>query len=229
MQSIGEIGPIKTDLFHVQGIAMATGTIFVTSVSKADSSAFLWKIDRKTLNVVAKKNITENIMFHPSGLQYDGKYLWVAVAVYSKNSKAEVLKIDASSLKIIKKFKVPDHIGLVASDGRGKIYGGNWDAEKFYVWDEKGKLLETHGNPTKHGYQDCKLTGSELACSGGGYVDIIDTETWKVAQCFIPGDTRGGNDLTREGADLAGGTFYFLPDDGAGTSIYIAKPAVPAK
>jgi hypothetical protein len=222
--SAGTIGPIKADLFHVQGIALATDTIFITSVSKKDSAALLWKIDRATLDVIAVKNLAEYFMFHPSGLQFDGEWLWLAIAAYSENSSAKVLKVDPATLKVKSSFKVADHIGLVISDGRGTVIGANWDAKKFYFWNEKGKLSKTLDNPTAHGYQDCKLRGPQLVCSGGGFVDFINLETWEVEKSFSPGTTPGGNDYTREGMDFTGGKFYFDPDDGAGTFIYTLDP-----
>jgi len=163
-------------------------------------------------------------MIHPSGLQFDGKYLWLAIAVYSKNSSAKVLKVDPKTLRPIMRFSVKDHIGLVAADGDGIVYGANWDAKLFYLWDENGKFIEKRPNPTSHAYQDCKVWNKYLICSGGGYVDFIQRDNWKVERTFAMPKAPSGNNVTGEGMDFYGGKFYFLPDDGAGKYIYIFKP-----
>jgi hypothetical protein len=220
----GTLGPIPDDLSHVQGVSLTNDAVFVTSVDKNAGAALLWKIDRKTFKTIKSANLTEMFMIHPSGLQFDGKYLWLAIAVYSKDSKAKVLKIDPDTLKPLKKFTVADHIGLVASNGDGIVYGANWDAETFFIWKENGALIEKKPNPTTHGYQDCKVENEYLVCSGGGAVDFINRETWKVERSFEAPALPNGNFATREGMDFADGSFYFLPDDGAGTNIYIFKP-----
>ncbi|MFA6450107.1 MAG: DUF6454 family protein [bacterium] len=220
----GTIGPIPDDLFHVQGITFSTDSIFITSVDKNTTSGLLWKIDRRTFKTVKTRNLSENFMYHASGLQFDGKFLWVAIAVYAKETASKVLKIDPVTLKTIKKFPVADHIGIVATDGGGILYGGNWDAKIFYQWKEDGSLIEKRPNPTDHGYQDCKVWNVFLACSGNRAVDFIRLDTWQVARTFGLPVLPNGNDATREGMALIDGKFYFLPDDGAGTNIYVFEP-----
>jgi hypothetical protein len=217
----GTLGPFADNMFHVQGLVVATDSIFITSVDSKTASAFLWKYDRGTFGKVKVRNIADNFMFHPSGFQYDGKYLWIAIAVYSEGSSAKVLKIDPETLRPIAKFTAPDHIGLVATNGDGIVYGGNWDAKKFYIWKENGKLIETRLNPTSHGYQDCKVSGEYLVCSGSGAVDFIHRDTWKVERTYVFQDMPNGNNPTREGMDFINGIFYFAPDDGAKTNVYI--------
>lgn len=218
----GKIGPIAENLYHVQGVAIATDTVFITSVDKVSGSGFLYKIDRKTMKVDKVANFGKSFFIHPSGLQFDGKYVWMAIAMYSEKSKAEVFKVDPVTMKSSGRFKVDDHIGLVVSDGAGKIIGANWDARKFYFWDEKGKVLDVKDNPTSHGYQDCKLYGQTLICSGGGAIDFIDVDKWEVTKTIDAVLVPGG-EVTREGMDYHDGVFYFLPTDGAGTYVYIFK------
>lgn len=221
LRPAGRLGPIAGDLFHVQGVSIATDTIFITSVEKSAGKGYLWRIDRATMKVTAKKEVSEHLLFHPSGLQAEGGFIYLAVAVYTDHSSAKVLIIDSKTLKTKKSFRVPDHIGWVASSGDGIIYGGNWDSEIFYSWDEKGKQLSSRPNPTAHGYQDCKLRGRTLVCSGSGYVDFINIDTWKVEKTYQPTDiSLKGSKMTREGVDFFNGAFYFLPDDGANTYIY---------
>lgn len=221
------IGAIAEDLHHSQGISFSTDSIYITSVDSKAGAAFIWKFDRKSLKLIKVRDIAEGFMFHPSGLQFDGKHLRVAIAVYSKNSSSKVLRLDPDTLRTLDKFSVKDHIGLVASNGDGKLYGANWDAKTFYIWSEKGKLIETRPNPTNHGYQDCKAKERYLVCSGSGHVDFIDRETWKVDRTFRAPDLPNGNNATREGMDFIDEKFYFLPDDGAGTNIYEVPSASP--
>jgi len=220
----GKLGALKENLFHVQGITITSDSIFITSVDKVSGSAFLWKYDKATLKMIKSKNYAESFKIHPSGLQYDGKHLWLAIAVYSKESSAKVMKIDPETMKPLKSFIVKDHIGLVATNGDGTIYGGNWDARLFYLWNEDGKLIETRSNPSSHGYQDCKVKGNYLICSGGGFVDMIRRDTWKIEKTFKFTDMPGFNNPTREGMEFIDGNFYFLPDDGARTYIYVYTP-----
>jgi len=221
LKPAGKLGPIPGDLFHVQGISVATDSIYITSVDQKAGKGYLWKIDRATMKTAAKKEISELMMYHPSGLQATGGSIYLAIAVYTEKSNSKVLVIDEKTLKVKKSFRVPDHIGWIASDGGGIIHGGNWDSEIFYSWDEKGKQLSSRPNPTTHGYQDCKLRGRILACSGGGYVDFINIDTWSVEKTYQPtAMSLKGNRMTREGLDYQDGSFYFMPDDGAGSFIY---------
>lgn len=82
------------------------------------SSAWLFKIDRKTAGLISKVELTDGALIHPGGLQYDGRYIWVPNAEYKRQSRTMVYGLDPDTLEIRTSFPVDDHIGAVASDGK---------------------------------------------------------------------------------------------------------------
>ena len=125
-------------------------------------------------------------------------------------------------------FVVDDHIGLVASDGVGRLYGANWDSLSFYVWDWDGTLIEKVDSPTRVKYQDCGFQDPLLVCGGQksrkrGAIDFIDPESWTLVDSIAVGETGRGHSLAHEGLSLSGETVYLLPEDGPDSEILLYR------
>ena len=157
----------------------------------------------------------------------DGAYLWIPNAEYDRDGPTEILAFDTQSLELSRTFNVNDHISLIASNGRDRLYGTNWDSVNFYVWDWDGVLIEMVANPTSVAYQDCDFSDPYLICGGtrensrNGTIDFIDPRSWTLAFRIEIGSTRLGNPLTREGLSFYGNKVFLLPEDGPDSEIMI--------
>ncbi len=219
LKKVADGTPFGFDADHVQGVAATPDFFFATSVNKYQLKGWLFKFDRTGTKLLKKRNIAKMLYIHPSGIDFDGRVVWVAVAIYSPDSSAEVMAIDPETLKTKFKFEVADHIGCVAADGK-RVYGGNWGSEQFYTWDYRGNLIEKRDSPTGVGYQDCEYVEGFLMCVGGDYLDWIDIESWKLARRFDLEKSIAGNPLSREGVSYLDGHVFFLPDDGNDARVY---------
>jgi hypothetical protein len=118
-----------------------------------------------------------------------------------------------------------------------RIFGANWDARNFYVWDWSGKELGRGPSPTEVAYQDCKyIPPRYLVCTGGisllgliktkGELDLIeikgdDVSEWNLKKRLIlkkPGIS--GPVITREASCYKDGKFYFVPEDFPRPTLY---------
>jgi len=216
--------PLKFSTYHVQGLDITEQFYFVTSVDRGQNRAWLFKVDRKNARLISKKELTDGLLIHPGGLQYDGRFLWVPNAEYKRQGRTTVYGLDPDTLEIRASFGVDDHIGAVASDGKNFLYGVNWDALHFYTWDIDGDQLKRIESPTSMAYQDIKYFAGKLLCSGHtddiSAVDIIDPENWTLIKRFDLPKDKWKSTLTREGMAFDG-NLYFLPDDGPDSHILI--------
>lgn len=216
--------PLSFATYHVQGLDLMERFYFVSSVDTTQKRAWLFKIDRQNGRLDSKMDVTDGALIHPGGIQFDGEYLWLPNAEYRRESRAMIHGIDPNNLEIRRSFEVDDHIGAMASDGKGLLYGVNWDAKHFYTWDSHGKQLRKVASPTSAAYQDIKFRAGKLLCSGHqdgqSVIDIINPETWSlVKRIDLPRD-RWKTNLSREGMTFDG-NLYFLPDDGPNSVILI--------
>lgn len=216
--------PLAFDTYHVQGLDLTERFYFLTSVDTKKRRAWLFKIDKKSGHLCSKKDLTDDLLIHPGGMQYDGQSLWVPNAEYTRESRTKIHDIDPNDLQIRKSFEVDDHIGAIASDGKSRLYGVNWDAKDFYTWDFDGIQLKKIASPTSAAYQDIKFYAGKLICSGHrngrSVIDVIDPKTWSLAKRInLPRDSWKTN-LSREGMAFDG-NLYFLPDDGPDSHILI--------
>jgi glutamine cyclotransferase len=212
------------DTCHVQGLDLTEQFYFVTSVDREHGRAWLFKIDKQTGALNSQKDLTDGQLIHPGGIQFDGQYLWIPNAEYRRESRTMIHRIDPNGLEIERSFPVDDHIGAVASDGKGLLFGVNWDAIHFYTWDFDGHQLGKVDSPTSMAYQDIKYCNGKLLCSaqkdGQSFIDVIDPETWSLVQRInLPRD-RWKTGLSREGMAFDG-NLYFLPDDGPNSVILV--------
>jgi hypothetical protein len=103
-------------------------------------------------------------IYHPGGLDYDGRALWVAVAEYRPNKPSIIYRVDPRSLDAREVLRTPDHIGGIVHDTRrDRVLGLNWGSRTAYEWKltERGaRVTSTITNPSHFvDYQDCKYLG----------------------------------------------------------------------
>ncbi|QRM35320.1 hypothetical protein JO965_40210 (plasmid) [Microvirga sp. VF16] len=188
--------PIDFPTFHPQGMVRIGDTFFVSSVEiKEPTKRFpqpmdgydrdtgagvghLFKIDLKG-NLVSEMTLGEGSIYHPGGIDYDGRYIWVPVAEYRPNSRSIVCQVDPETMKAEEMFRFADHVGGVVHDtDDNSLHGVSWGSRRFYRWplDANGKPTNANETPeslrklnTSHylDYQDCKYAGiHRMLCSG---------------------------------------------------------------
>jgi hypothetical protein len=103
----------------------------------------------------------EGDIYHPGGIDFDGKNIWVPVAQYRPNSESIIYKVDPKTMKATETFRVHDHIGGLVREGQsGKIIGNNWGSRKFYEWNQNGQQLLVKENSSFFiDYQDGHYIG----------------------------------------------------------------------
>lgn len=188
--------PINFLTHHPQGMVKIGDTLFVSSVEiKEPTKRFpqpvdgydrdtgagvghLFKIDMKG-NLIDEITLGEGTIYHPGGIDYDGKYIWVPVAEYRPNSRSIIYRVDPETMKAEEMFRFADHVGgLVHNTDDKTLHGVSWGSRRFYRWslDDSGKPTNANESPeklrtlnTSHylDYQDCKYAGkSRMLCSG---------------------------------------------------------------
>lgn len=188
--------------FHTQGLVKIGDTFYVSAVEVLEStvrngaatdSLYDFSIDRSvgagrgwlfkfdsTGQLLGKIELTDGSKYHPGGMDYDGKYLWVPVAEYRPNSKSNVYRVDPKTLKSELVFSEADHIGgIVHNVHEGTLHGVSWGSRRLYKWElsTKGRATKVRStdwvpNPQFYiDYQDCHYQGVEyMLCGGvGGY------------------------------------------------------------
>lgn len=188
--------PLAFPTHHPQGLVRIGDAYFVSSVEVTvrtrrfpqpvegydrDAGAgvgHLFKFDGKG-RLLADLKLGEGTIYHPGGLDYDGRSLWVAVAEYRPDSRSIVYRIDPDRMTAVEVLRVPDHLGaLVHNTDDGTLHGVSWGSRRFYRWTlgADGSIADAavplEKRRTLNGshyvdYQDCKYAGgSRMLCTG---------------------------------------------------------------
>jgi hypothetical protein len=121
--------------------------------------------------------------YHPGGLDYDGRSVWVTLAQYRPNSSSTFLRVDPPTLAVTPLLHAHDHFGGVVNDTfRHRLVTLNWGSRAASDWrirprpwlDAFTQPLSVERNPSHFvDYQDCKYLGRPRAfkhpamlCSG---------------------------------------------------------------
>ena len=188
--------PAQFDTHHPQGMVKVGDSLFISSVEittptkrfaqpqgdlDRDTGAgtgHLFKVDMKG-NLVADLKLGEGSIYHPGGIDYDGRFIWVPVAEYRPNSRSIVYRVDPATMQASEVLRYDDHIGGIVHNGDDRtLHGVSWGSRRFYRWtlDGAGRVTNADVAPEKlrvlkaaHyiDYQDCKYIGrGEMLCSG---------------------------------------------------------------
>ena len=161
--------PVGFDAFHPQGMVKIGDTFFVSSVDKAERAGHLFKID-STGKLLADLRLVEGAMYHPGGIDYDGREIWLPLAEYVPDSHAVIYRIDPATMKAVEVVRIADHIGAVVHNTDDKtLHGVSWGSRRFYRWERDGTGPVTRTlNPSHYiDYQDCKYAGAHRMLCGG--------------------------------------------------------------
>jgi hypothetical protein len=138
----------------------------------------LFKIDREG-NQLEDVRLGEGAIYHPGGIDYDGRYIWVPVAEYRPNSRSIVYRVDPATMKSTEVLRFSDHIGAIVHNTDDRtLHGVSWGSRRFYRWTLDGNGRVRNGsvpperlrtiNPSHYvDYQDCKYAGRRrMLCTG---------------------------------------------------------------
>ena len=239
--------PIGFATFHPQGMVKIGDAFFVSSVDKAHGAGHLFKIDMNG-RLAGDLPLGEGAIYHPGGIDYDGKAIWVPVAEYRPDSHAIVYRVDPAAMKATEVLRFADHLGAVVHDtDDNTLHAVSWGSRRFYRWtlDGSGRATDTgmpaRLNPSHYvDYQDCHYVGGDLMLCGGvtvlrpsatapafrlGGLELVDLKQGRpVHQVPVLAWTPGGMSMTENPfwmeTTAAGLRAYFMPEDDRST-IYV--------
>lgn len=259
---------LKFDTYHPQGMLKVGDTFYITTVkverrprytrqgkqvSVMDEGAgkgYLMQFDAGG-NLLKCIELCEGAIFHPGGMDFDGRYIWVPITKYYPYSRSLIVRVDVRSHQVEKVCYVDDSIGAIIHDTDNNILvGANWDADEFLTWQLDSALEvkdaeltaaeRCHANTAKHlAIQDSKYIGGGKMVGFGlkngpkgrvGGFDVIDTRTFeKLRSADIELRTPrksivSGNPSTIE---IVGDKMrlYFAPEDNK-TTLYIYQTQI---
>ena len=188
--------PIRFTTFHPQGMVKVGETLYVSSVEvkvrtrrypqpidgydrdTGEGIGHLFKIDMNG-NRLFDLTLGEGAIYHPGGIDFDGRHLWVPVAEYRPNSRSIIYRVDPDTMKPTEALRFADHIGAVGyNTDDDTLHGVSWGSRRFYRWTlgRDGRVRNAamtpaalrRLNPSHYvDYQDCKYAGlRRMLCTG---------------------------------------------------------------
>lgn len=260
--------PLHFPAGHPQGMVKIGEHFFMTSVKvkkwpkkyaeqnqeydrdAGEGTGHIYKFDRDG-KLLADVSLGEGAIYHPGGIDFDGKNIWVPVAEYRPDSRAIIYTIDPLTMQVTEILRCKDHIGAVVYERLSQMLTGmSWGAGKFYKWHIKNSKTKTaeflpplHITDNKSlyiNYQDCHYLGNQLMlCSGlgnyktaegksfsmGGF-DIISLKDYRpVFQLPVNLWSPSGRVMTSNPFWVeetpTGLRAYFVPDDDEAATLFI--------
>ncbi len=194
---------LKFRTYHPQGMVKIGKFFFLSSVEIIERTK---KFDRpeegydrtpgkgvghlfkfgKDGGLISSVTLGEGIVYHPGGIDYDGRWLWVPVAEYRPNSSSIIYRVDPETMQATEIFRFRDHIGgVVHNIENNTLHGVSWGSRRFYTWDldetldlrdpsiPADKLRRVNGNYYVD-YQDCQYLRHSYMLCGGVIPSLID-------------------------------------------------------
>lgn len=208
---------IQADLHHVQGIDVAGGTLWISSVDAKARKGYLSKIALPEGRLIQQVEVQQGARIHPGGITLDGDSLWIPVAEYDRDGPTTIERRNKDTLALLSSFEVPDHIGCIAA-GRSALTGGSWSSRTIYQWTRDGRELMKRPNPIPTHWQDLKMDGELLIGAGptrkgAGAIEWVRLPGLELSRRLTTGATDRGIAYTHEGMTLRDGRLYLLPED----------------
>ncbi|MFI6674039.1 DUF6454 family protein [Kribbella sp. NPDC050470] len=178
--------PLRFPTYHPQGFALVGDRIFLSSVEVTEAPVrypqpvdgydrspgkgvgHLFVLDRQG-NLLKDIKLGEGTAYHPGGIDFDGKDVWIPVAEYRPNSRAIVYTVDPKTYRVTERFRVEDHVGGVVRDRTtGQVHGVSWGSRTLYDWTPAGRQLQSAPNESHLlDYQDCDYVSRGKQLCGG--------------------------------------------------------------
>ncbi|MFB3133342.1 MAG: DUF6454 family protein [Rhodothermales bacterium] len=194
-------------------------------------------------NLLGQIELGQGAIYHPGGIDFDGRYVWVPVAEYRPHSTSLIYRVDPASMEATEVFRYADHIGsLVHNTDEGTLHGVSWGSRRLYTWrlDDGPTVTDVppeqlyRVNPAHYiDYQDCQYVGAGRALCFGlgeyrqragaspfvlGGMELLDMRQGQpLHQVPVSLWTEEGLSLTRNPVELEttedGLRAYFMPED----------------
>jgi hypothetical protein len=175
--------PVAFPTYHPQGMVKIGETFFVSSVEVRDRQAgrgvgHLFKMDGAG-KLLGHVELGEAAIYHPGGIDFDSRHIWVPVAEYRPDSRSIVYRVDPDTMKAIDILRVADHIGAIVHNTDDRtLHGVSWGSRRFYRWslDRNGRVTNAGRSPEQQrtlnpshyvDYQDCQYVGRRRMLCGG--------------------------------------------------------------
>jgi hypothetical protein len=179
---------LKFDTYHPQGMLKVDDTFYITTVkverrprytrqgkqvSIMDEGAgkgYLMQFDAGG-NLLKCIELCEGAIFHPGGMDFDGRYIWVPITKYYPYSESIIVRVDPMTLEVEKMATIDDSIGAIIHDTDNQtLIGMNWDAREFLYWplnqqkeiihpEKKAAELQVSNKQSSLAIQDAKYIG----------------------------------------------------------------------
>jgi uncharacterized protein DUF6454 len=260
--------PLRFPTYHPQGFALVGDRVFMSAVEIIEAPVkypvpvdgydrtpgkgrgHVLVFDRQG-NLQKDVVLGQGDTYHPGGIDFDGRSIWVPVAEYRPDSAAVVYKLDPDTFRVQEAFRVRDHVGgLVRDRVTGEVHGVSWGSRTLYTWTPNGRLLAKVANEDHMlDYQDCDYAGyRKQLCSGVtglagpngtsyelGGIALRDLASGRILhEVPFPVFSAAGHSVNRNPVALEArdGTLRMLaaPDDGeeaAGTELLVFETPLP--
>jgi hypothetical protein len=251
--------PLQFPTFHPQGMVKVGEFFYMSSVEvlkapkngdAGEGVGHLFKFD-STGTLLAQMTLGDATIYHPGGIDFDGKYIWIPVAEYRPSSKSNIYKVDIQTLQATEIMRFDEHIGAIVHNiDNNSLTGVSWGSRNFYEWklNSKGKIVTAASpeqlrikNPSFYiDYQDCHYIGNhKMLCSGlqkythpngtvfrlGGFEIINLLDKRPAFQVPIKLWSSSGLPMTQNPfwveASTVGIKAYFVPDDDKASTLYV--------
>ncbi len=146
--------PFTFPSHHCQGMVKIGEDYWVSSVEvlpefpgdRSHGKGYLFQVSA-TGQLLNSLELGEGSLYHPSGIDFDGSHLWIALAAYKPNSQSIIYKIDPFQRTVKEIFRWEDHLGAVALNPDTQIlHGASWGSRTLYQWDSKA-VAKKQGSP----------------------------------------------------------------------------------
>ncbi len=257
--------PLLFTTYHTQGLTKINGSFYMTAVKvnrwpkpygriingydrdNGDGTGYLFRFDSDG-KLRDSIQLGEGIIYHPGGIDYDGRYIWVPVCEYRPSGRSIIYRVDPENMQKTKMAECNDAIGAVAyNSDKYTLVGMNWGSRRFYEWkiinhSTALALVSQEGVKNPHyyiDYQDCNNIGNGLMLCAGlktyknssgavfklGGIEVIDMRNYSsVFQLPVNEWAGHGAVMTNNPCftEVINGKprFYFVPEDDQST-LYI--------
>ncbi len=178
--------PFSFPTHHCQGMVKIGEDYWVSSVEvlpefagdRSHGKGYLFQVSA-TGQLLNSLELGEGPLYHPSGIDFDGTHLWIALAAYKPNSQSIIYQVNPSQMTVKEIFRWEDHLGAIALNPDTQIlHGASWGSRTLYQWDSKAVAKKQGSsetipstsqlNPSSYiDYQDNQyLGGGEMLYSG---------------------------------------------------------------
>ena len=199
--------PLQFNTYHPQGMVKMKDFFLLSSVhaihrQKEIGKGYLFKVNYQG-EKLGQVELGEGNQYHPGGIDYDGKRVWVSVAEYKPDSNSIVYTVNPRTLESKEIFRFKDHLGAVVHDAANHtLMGVSWGSRRLYIWktNENGSVSNSENPAVKNNpnhyidYQDAQwIKGTSYVFMGGlagyrqsgqngtsmpiGGIDLWDTAT----------------------------------------------------